>query len=608
MRERGADLQARRESFRYASRTGRLVIILDGLDELRWQLTAEHAPTTLAQLADLVSPKSKIPLASRPGYFERERSTLRSADFAAAGSALVLDAEGRSTFEVVRLADLGYEQRVQALVRRLGTAAEEVRRLIDSSSALTDLARLPGLLCTTLRAGDLSALDRHLLLPEPVAYLAEQLASEGLSPLDWLPEPDSALVRDHDPGPADSAQGGHLAANCLSLANRMGATLSERSFRGLDLRGADLQGADLRRSDLRDCDLRSVLLQGAVVADADLRHARLHGAILHETQVVAVVAMLPGDGGVAAGTADGLVHLLDPTTLATEQTMRCPGAFRNLALLSYGRYVVVAGLDGSIYLADRESAQAFLEIAHHGAPANSSVAVSDDTFASGGTDGTVRLWNLDGDELWQRRVTGGYVRSLAVDPEAGLLFAGSSAGEVSVLSVTNGQQQRVWIPHPGAGVYSLCALAAKGWVASGSDDRTIRFYSQSDGTHVANLAELGDTVLALVHDPGTDAMLAGCRDGTLSSWNLTRREPQWSVAQTCPILALALNTKDCVVATAGADGMVRIFDSRDGSPLAERLIGRRSEVAWQGVDLRGTSGWHKEWLRFMGERGAVLDT
>ncbi|MFJ2719766.1 NACHT domain-containing protein [Streptomyces sp. NPDC087437] len=740
MRGKGAELLGGTQSFRYANDTGRLVVILDGLDELRWQVTPERARRTLAELADLVGPRSKILLASRPGYFEQDRSAPRPGDAPGApmsGSAPEdtagvpgLRLSDGSTFEVIRLADLGYEQRVQALVRRLGTRSEPVRRLIDASSALTDLARLPGLLdlmsvvlavpgreapttaselfeeyvtvllggaervavdgaavradtdrlaalagrmrsrathalplaeargilgvpepasagtagplstdprweaflrvaadgtvrfrlktmrefltarslCTALRAGDRAPLDERLLLPEPVGYLAEQLASAGLSPLDWLPPGGSApAVREPAAGPVGSLVGGRLPANCLSLANRMGVSLAGRSLRGLDLRGADLQGARLAGADLRDCDLRSVLLQGAVVTGADLRGAWLHGAMLHETQVVSAVGMLPDDGEVVAGTAEGLVQVLDRARLDTLESMRCPGVFRNMALMSHGRYVVAAALDGGVYLADRENGQAFLEIAHHGAPTTSAVAVGDTRLASGGTDGSVRLWTLDGDEVWQTRVSSGYVRSLALDPDVGLMFAGSSAGTVAALDAVTGRPVRQWVAHPDAGVYCLCALPGTGLVASGSDDRTIRLFVQDDGSHAADLAVLGDTVLGLVYDAGTGVLYCGCRDGTLSSWDLRHRERNWSVGGGHAVLSVALHAKSGVVATAGADGWVRLFDSGSGEPLGERLVGRRSEPDWHGVDLRGTTGWHREWLRFMGERGAILD-
>lgn len=732
MRSKGAELRAGAESFRYANETGRLVIVLDGLDELRWQVSPERARQALSELAELTGPHSKLLIASRPGYFEQDRSILRPGEAALtiedSGSAAVgVDGTGRMTFDVIRLADLGYEQRVQALVRRLGTGADPVRQVIDASSALTDLARLPGLLdlmsvvlstpglgtpataselferyvvallgggevaadgidtihadvdrlatvaglmhsqathllgmaevrrivgiepdsgpvlpgrlgtdprwesflrvapdgsvrfrlktmrecltarsiCTALRAGESTALDERLLLPETLGYLAEQLFAAGLSPLDWLPGPTPA-EDDPDQQAVGQLNGGRLAANCVSLANRLGNSLAGRSLRGLDLRGADLRGADLRGADLSDCDLRTVLLQGAIVAGADLRRARLHGAILHETQVVAVVRILPGDGGVVAGTADGLVHLLTSTDLSTVRTMRCPGGFRSLLLLGHGRYVVVAGLDGSINLADRETAQAFLEIAHHGAPANSAAVVDDTSFASGGTDGVVRMWTIDGEELWHAHTTAGYVRALALDPLAGRLYAGSSDGSVAVLDVTTGDRLHDWQAHPGGGVYCLCVLAAGGLVATGSDDRSIRLF-EPDGTHAGNFATVRDTVLAMAHDPSADVLFVGCRDGSVSCRDLSRQDLIWSVSHHEPVLSIAFDSRSQVLAAGSADGWVRLYDGRSGRVLGERLVGERSESQWSGVDLRGTTGWNKEWLRFMGERGAILD-
>ncbi|MFJ5152777.1 hypothetical protein ACIQCF_14555 [Streptomyces sp. NPDC088353] len=178
---------------------------------------------------------------------------------------------------------------------------------------------------------------------------------------------------------------------------------------------------------------------------------------------------------------------------------------------------------------------------------------------------------------------------------------------MAALDAVTGRPVRHWVAHPDAGVYCLCALPGTGLVAGGSDDRRIRLFLQDDGSHAADLAVLGDTVLGLVYDAGTGVLYCGCRDGTLSSWDRRHRERNWSVGGGHAVLSVALHAKSGVVATAGADGWVRLFDSGSGEPLGERLVGRRSEPDWHGVDLRGTTGRHREWLRFMGERGAILD-
>ncbi|MGY4101250.1 NACHT domain-containing protein [Nocardia sp. R16R-3T] len=700
MEAQGAVLHGGFHSFRYANESGQLVIILDGLDELRMQLSPEQAAITLSELSSMVGPASKIILTSRPGYFERD-----SGGMLGAVEGLTMDITGSATFELIRIAELGYEQRMQLLIRRLGPNADNVRTTIDNSSALTDLARLPGLLdllsivlpdrsrkapltaselfeqyvailldsANTLEAdrdivrlasvagtmhedarqflpagqvrallgatggtsrtissdprwesflrvgadgnvrfrlktmreflaarhiraclasGDTGPLERRLLLPELLRYLAEQLYDDQLDPLNYL---------------ADSAPRGHLAANCISLANRMDVSFAGRNFRGMQLRGADLENGDVRRADFRDCDLRGVQFQGCKVSGADFRGAQLHGAIVHETNVVTTVCIEPMEKTVIAATADKVVHLLDASDLRRMQTIPTSNVFRSMIIMKEGRYVVTAGLDGSVCMADLLTSQAFFEIAHHGAPVTSAIAISSDTFATGGTDGIVRVWSLNGEMLRDRRVCIGYVRALAITPNGRRLIAGCTTGTVTVVDEATLEPIRTWSPHVGASVYSLCLIPDKGMIATGSDDRRIRLFSFPDAEHVSDLSVEGDTVLQIVHPASSDHLFTGCRDGTITRWLLTDLEKSWTYKQSAPVLSMAIGAGQTTIVTAGADGVLRSVDYNSGAVLHETLLGHRAEFDWRDVDLRGTTGWNREWLRFMADRGAVVD-
>ncbi len=141
----GARLGAGIGSLRYANEAGRLLLILDGLDELRWNLSLREANAMFNSIATLVGERSKVILTSRPGFFQSDAAGPPIITDRASGN-LLIDVAGRANFEVIRLVELNYEQRVAALSRRLGDASGATLERINRDSTLTALARVPALL------------------------------------------------------------------------------------------------------------------------------------------------------------------------------------------------------------------------------------------------------------------------------------------------------------------------------------------------------------------------------------------------------------------------------------------------------------------------------
>ena len=112
-----------------------------------------------------------------------------------------------------------------------------------------------------------------------------------------------------------------------------------------------------------------------------------------------------------------------------------------------------------------------------------SVAFSPDsgTLASGGTNGTIHIWNaVTGAQ--QQTLTGhtDTVYSVAFAPDGLTLASGSSDGTVRLWNITSGETQQTFTGHTDA-VFSVAFNASGGTLASGGVNGTIRLWNVASG-------------------------------------------------------------------------------------------------------------------------------
>lgn len=87
----------------------------------------------------------------------------------------------------------------------------------------------------------------------------------------------------HDVPASVASSGPWLAANVLSLANRLGLPLSGISLNGIELRGANLKGADLTSVTITSCDLSGVDFGQAKLDGGEIKDSSLQNVFLQNT-------------------------------------------------------------------------------------------------------------------------------------------------------------------------------------------------------------------------------------------------------------------------------------------------------------------------------------
>ena len=237
-----------------------------------------------------------------------------------------------------------------------------------------------------------------------------------------------------------------------------------------------------------------------------------------------------------------------------------------------------------------------------------SVAYAPDgaTLATGGGDGTVRIWDARTGQQ-QHQLTGhtGPVWSVAYAPDGATLATGGGDGTVRIWDARTGQQQHQLAGHTGP-VHAVAYAPDGATLATGGGDGTVRIWDARTGQQQHQLAGHTGSVCRWPTPPTAPpwppaAATARCGSGTPAPASSSTSSPatparctRWPTPPTAPPWPPAAATARCgsgmpapassstsspatparcavayapdgaTLATGGGDGTVRIWDARTG--------------------------------------------
>ncbi len=281
--------------------------------------------------------------------------------------------------------------------------------------------------------------------------------------------------------------------------------------------------------------------------------------------VTHTLAFRPDGGALAGAGKDGRLHVWDPDTgrdLAPPRPH--PDEVDQLVWAPDGSWLATACDDGVVRVWPAAGGPAVELRGHTDKVKDVTVSPDGRTLASCSKDRTVRLWDATD---WSRpgriltKESDG-IRTVTFGPNGTILAGGSADGSVTAWDRATGRR---WDIHPGHGYYVNVVRAVPGWPGFVSAARDVAFWepaaSEPGGWRRAALPGLEDRVrdLALMADGQTLAVAA---DSGVTVWDwfngpLFRCRLYGHRGR---VLAVAFHPGARRLATAGADGTVRLWD------------------------------------------------
>lgn len=238
-----------------------------------------------------------------------------------------------------------------------------------------------------------------------------------------------------------------------------------------------------------------------------------------------VNAMLLSSNGtvLVSGGADKTIRFWELGTGKLLKSLNAAGFVNGLALSPNGTLLAAAIADGSIQLLNFPDGTELGSLLGHQGPVNDLVFNHDGTLISGGVDGTVRIWDVNGRSLQKTLPTEqGFVNTVAV----------SNNGEI---------------------------------VISGGTEQTIRLWQTSTGQPIHTFQD-SSTVNDLLISPNDKLLLSGNADGELKMWDLVRQRPYRTLTgYGNPLDFFAVDFNENLVYSGSKSADVRVW-SMQGQP------------------------------------------
>lgn len=233
--------------------------------------------------------------------------------------------------------------------------------------------------------------------------------------------------------------------------------------------------------------------------------------------------------------------------------------------------------------------------------------------ATGGFDGTVRIWECATGQQVTRFMIGSTVDGLAISADGSLLASGSARGEISLWAPAN-KQKIADLSKTGPAIHSLALSPDGKLLASGAADGIVRIWNVPEQKFEREMPLAGSddrpgVPQAIASLASGQIAIVGYETGALLATDVTRPTKVWrfdaGTGQSPTAIAVSADQKRLLVGYE--DGAVRLHTAADGQvELAlKKLPGRISSVALDTDAGRLAAGDVEGRVWLWGQQGRV---
>jgi WD40 repeat protein len=307
------------------------------------------------------------------------------------------------------------------------------------------------------------------------------------------------------------------------------------------------------------------------------------------------VAISPDGKIVACGRSDGRVELwnlddLNPRSQEMNSHLH-QGVVSSLAFSRDGRLMASAGgADGFIDMSDVTGAQS-RSIQTDSEVFTVAFDPRSDRLASGGSDGDIRLWNLDGSP--QNMIKGAHrngVMSVAFNPTKPVIASGGADQMVRLWHADSLTQFDLPLSRHTETVEGVAFNADGTRVVSAGADHNVQMWDVNTGEPIGDLM-IGhnEIVWAVAFVTDGDEIVSGSNDHHIRVWNGAVGQPLSTPLRghDGPVTSVAISPRGDRIASASADKTVRLWDLETGKQITPPLTGHTGVVTSVAFSPKG---------------------